>query len=138
MLELKKTHTLSIEVLPVYIPTLSSPAKRDYIFNYSILIRNGAESDIQILSKVLNFRDGGKREMRVEYDEVNEEQAWVPAGDTYDYTEFHSMKNPTGNLRGSLLIRVIETNELMEVEIPLTFFRIFNYDEVVNLQKVAR
>ena len=138
MLELKKTHSLSIEVEPLYIPTLSNPAKKDYIFNYSILIKNGAESDIQILSKVLYFRDGGKREVRVEYDEVNEEQAWVPAGDIYDYAEFHSMRTPTGNLRGNLLIRVIDTNELMEVEIPLTFFRIFNYEEIVSLQKVAR
>ncbi|PIK16624.1 ApaG domain-containing protein [Halobacteriovorax sp. JY17] len=138
MLELRKVHTLSVKVEPIYIPELSQPAKKDYVFNYTITISNGVESDIQILGKTLFFRDGKRKEVCIEYDEVNEEQAWVPAGDSYDYSEFHTMRTSTGNLRGSLLVRVIETNEELEVEVPLTFFRIFSNKEIISLQKVAR
>ncbi|WP_372652254.1 ApaG domain-containing protein [Halobacteriovorax sp.] len=137
MLELIKKQPLTIKITQEYINELSRPHKSDYVFKYNVTISNSEESDVQILGKTLYFRDGRKVQTCVEYEDVNEEQAWVAAGDTYEYSEFHTMRTTTGNLRGTLLVRVIETDEIVEVEIPLTFFRMFKEEETVFLQKLA-
>ncbi|GEM_PF-5205162 len=138
MFELIKKQPLSIQITQEYVENLSRPHKNDYVFKYNVTIRNGEESDIQILGKTLFFRDGRKVQTCVEYEDVNEEQAWVAAGDTYKYSEFHTMRTTTGNLRGTLLVKVIETDEVVEVDIPLTFFRMFKEEEeTVYLQKLA-
>lgn len=138
MLELIKNQPLSIEITQEYVASLSRPHKRDYVFKYNVTILNSEDSDIQILGKTLYFRDGRKVQTCVEYEDVNEEQAWVAAGDSYQYSEFHSMRTTTGNLRGSLLVKVIETDSIVEVDIPLTFFRVFKEEETIYLQKIAK
>lgn len=138
MLEFRKRHIVEVEITPSYLPELSRPSKNLYIFNYNVNILNGPDSDIQILGKTLFFRDGRRKEICMEYDDVNDEQAWLAAGDSYEYSEFHSMKTSTGNIRGHLLVKVIETQEILEVEIPLTFFRIFKQEEIIRLQSIAR
>ncbi|ATH08691.1 hypothetical protein BIY24_12250 [Halobacteriovorax marinus] len=140
MLELKSenTHPIKIEVLPTYVEELSRPLKNDFVFNYFIKIYNIPTSDIQLLAKTLYFRDGKRSETCMEFDDVNEEQAWIPAGDTYEYSEFHTMRTTTGNMRGEIILRLIETDEIIKVKIPLTFFRIFKADEVLKLQKTTQ
>jgi ApaG protein len=117
------TRDIELRITPMYLSEYSIPKFDEYAFLYKVELINSFDDDIQIISKEVTIRDGNRNQYTLEFEDVNDEQACIPAGDTYDYTTYCPLDTPTGNLRGFLLVRNMRTNEFFEILLPLVFFR---------------
>ena len=117
------TRDIELRVTPMFLSDFSTPEHDEYAFLYKVELINSFDDDIQIISKEITVRDGNKSQYTLEFDEVNDEQACIPAGDKYEYYSYCPFDTPTGNLRGHILLRNMRTNEFFEILMPLVFFR---------------
>ncbi|WP_127714596.1 ApaG domain [Halobacteriovorax sp. HLS] len=117
------TNDIELRVTPMFLSEFSAPEQREYAFVYKVELQNNYDDDIQLLSKQIIIRDGNKEQYTLEFEDVNDEQACIPAGEMYDYTTYCPLETPTGSLRGSMTVMSLSSNEVFEVNIPLVFFR---------------
>jgi ApaG protein len=117
------TRDIEVRVQPIYLKEYSTPRIEEYVFLYKVQLINSFDDDIQLISQELTIRDGNRSQFSLEIEDVNDEQACIPAGDSYEFSSCLPIDTPTGNLRGAILARNMRTNEFFEIQFPLVFFR---------------
>ena len=118
------TRDIELRVQPAFLREFSTPRLDEYVFLYKVQLLNSFDDDIQLISQELTIRDGNRSQYTVEIEDVNDEQACIPAGDSYEFSSCLPIDTPTGNLRGFLLVRNMRTNEFFEINLPLVFFHV--------------
>ena len=119
------THGIQVDVEPAYIPEKSQPMQALFFFSYRIQITNQTEENVQLLSRQWIITDGAGAVREVKGEGVIGEQPKIAPGQTYEYSSFCPLPTPTGNMRGSFMIKSAN-GEFYKVAVPLFFLRDMN------------
>ncbi|MDH5180116.1 MAG: Co2+/Mg2+ efflux protein ApaG [Gammaproteobacteria bacterium] len=94
-------HDIRIDVETNYIPEQSRPDKHQYVFSYTITIRNVGAIPARLLTRhwLITDADGKTEEVRGEG--VVGEQPYLKPGEGFRYTSGTMLKTPVGSMQGS-------------------------------------
>ena len=115
---MSQTTDLHIEVLTQYVAEESNPTLSQYLFAYTINIRNMGPVAAQIISRHWIIEDGNNNEQTVSGLGVVGQQPLIRAGEVFEYTSACPLSTPFGTMRGSYHC-VGENGVPFDVEIPL-------------------
>lgn len=112
-----KPYDLSVTVVPRYVPEQSDPARRQYVFAYTIRITNTGAHPAQLISRHWIITDGDERTEEVRGLGVVGQQPLLPPGESFEYTSGCPLSTPVGTMRGTYHC-VGENGVPFEVDIP--------------------
>jgi ApaG protein len=112
------TEGIRISVESSFVPQQSAPERRQYVFSYSITIRNESPRRVQLLRRRWAITDGDNRVTEVYGDGVVGEQPVLDPGDEYTYTSGAVLETPAGTMQGSYEFEDPD-GRLQQVAIPL-------------------
>lgn len=115
------TKGIEIKVTPKLSQENTTPGEQ-YVYIYDVEIKNQSVKTVQLLRRHWIITDGTGRREEVKGDGVIGEQPTLSPGQSHSYSSFCPLPTPTGNMRGSYEF-VDEQGELLQVKIPLFFFR---------------
>ena len=115
---MSQTADLHIVVATRYVPEESNPALSQYLFAYTIKIRNLGPVAAQIISRHWIIEDSNNHEQKVSGLGVVGQQPLIREGEVFEYTSACPLTTPFGTMRGSYHC-VGENGIPFDVEIPL-------------------
>jgi ApaG protein len=120
---MEETRGIRVIAEPTFLREESRPEEALYVFAYKITLMNTGEERIQLLSRhwIITDGTGGIREVKGEG--VIGQQPVLDPGSTYEYSSFSPIPTPTGNMRGSYLMKSLSSGETFQAKIPLFFLR---------------
>lgn len=95
------TYNVQVEVEPAYIPEQSDPSNDNYVFSYTVTIRNVGEIPAKLLTRHWIITDGDGQVQEVKGDGVIGEQPHLQPGEGFQYTSGTFMNTPVGTMSGS-------------------------------------
>ncbi|MBX6319664.1 Co2+/Mg2+ efflux protein ApaG [Pigmentiphaga sp.] len=112
-----KSHEFTVTVQPRYLPEQSDPARRQYVFAYTIRITNTGTEPAQLISRHWIITDGNQQQQEVRGLGVVGQQPLLKPGESFEYTSGCPLPTPVGTMRGTYHC-VGENGMPFEVEIP--------------------
>ncbi len=96
-----RKYEFSVSAVPQYLAEQSTPEDDQYLFAYTITIRNTGAVGGQLMSRhwIITNADGEVQEVRGEG--VVGEQPLIQPGASYEYTSGTALGTPVGTMRGS-------------------------------------
>lgn len=110
-------YDFSITVRPQFLPEHSSPEEEQFVFAYTVTIRNTGETTAQLVSRHWIITDANNRIEEVKGEGVVGEQPILQPGDAFEYTSGCPLPTPVGSMKGSYLF-VAEDGTQFEAAIP--------------------
>lgn len=110
-------YDFSITVRPQFLPEHSNPDEEQFVFAYTVTIRNTGEATAQLVSRHWIITDGNNRIEEVKGEGVVGEQPILQPGEAYEYTSGCPLPTPVGSMKGSYLF-VAEDGTRFEAAIP--------------------
>ena len=94
-------YEFSVSAIPQYLAEQSAPDEDQYVFAYTVTIRNTGAVAGQLISRhwIITDADGQVQEVRGEG--VVGEQPVLQPGQTYEYTSGCPLTTPVGTMKGS-------------------------------------
>ena len=94
-------YEFSVEVVPRFVAEQSNPDDDEYVFAYTVTIRNTGQIAAQLVSRhwIITDADGHVEEVRGAG--VVGEQPLLAPGQTFQYTSGCPLPTPVGSMRGS-------------------------------------
>lgn len=105
-----------VEVRTRYLEAQSSPQQDQYVFSYTITIRNQRTDCIQLLTRAWRIHDADGKITEVSGDGVIGQQPFIPPGESFTYTSGTVLTTPLGSMQGHYGI-CDEQGDLHEVEV---------------------
>lgn len=96
-----KTLELSVTVSPRYLAEHSDPARRQYVFAYTIRITNTGSQPAQLISRHWTITDGEQAVQEVRGLGVVGQQPLLKPGESFEYTSGCPLSTPVGSMRGT-------------------------------------
>lgn len=113
------SNNVAVKVLPEYIPEESNPAKKRYVFAYTVVIENLGEQSAQLLSRHWIITNGETlKTQEVRGDGVIGQQPHIQPGEHFEYTSGTVLESPVGTMQGSYRM-LDEDGEYFDVHIPV-------------------
>lgn len=112
---------IRIEVETSYVPEQSAPARKRYVFAYTITISNEGIVPARLLSRHWVITDAAGKVQEVRGEGVVGEQPRLEPGDSFRYTSGAVLETPLGSMQGSYQM---VTDEGAEFEAPIAPFRL--------------
>ena len=94
-------YNIQVEVTPAYIPEQSDPQNHNYVFSYTVTIRNLGDVPAKLLTRHWVITDGDGQVQEVRGDGVIGEQPHLKPGEGFTYTSGTFMNTPVGTMAGS-------------------------------------
>lgn len=94
-------YNIKIEVEPAYIAEQSDPQNGNYVFSYTVTIRNVGDIPAKLLTRHWIITDGDGQVQEVKGDGVIGEQPYLKPGEGFRYTSGTFMNTPVGTMQGS-------------------------------------
>ena len=117
------TRGVRVEVESRYVPEKSNPDRNIYYFAYRVVITNGGNETVQLLSRHWIITNDMGREEEVKGPGVVGEQPILGPGASFEYTSHCPLDTPFGMMHGTYQM-VTEDGLKFEVEIaPFTLTR---------------
>lgn len=110
-------NTMTVEVTPRYLEEQSDPSRSQYVFAYTVRIRNTGTAAAQVISRHWVITDGDEKLQEVRGLGIVGEQPLIAAGDMYEYTSGCPLNTPFGTMKGSYHC-VGENGVPFDVDIP--------------------
>lgn len=110
-------YDFSITVRPQFLPEHSSPEEEQFVFAYTVTIRNTGETTAQLVSRHWIITDANNRTEEVKGEGVVGEQPILQPGEAFEYTSGCPLPTPVGSMKGSYLF-VAEDGTQFEAAIP--------------------
>jgi ApaG protein len=110
-------YDFSITVRPQFLPEHSSPEEEQFVFAYTVTIRNTGETTAQLVSRHWIITDANNRIEEVKGEGVVGEQPVLQPGEAFEYTSGCPLPTPVGSMKGSYLF-VAEDGTQFEAAIP--------------------
>ena len=111
------TYDFTVTVRTKYQPEQSKPDRDEYVFSYTITIRNSGEVQAQLISRHWVITDAGNRVQEVAGLGVVGHQPLLKPGEQFEYTSGTSLDTPQGSMHGEYFC-VAEDGHRFEVKIP--------------------
>jgi len=96
---------IQIDVTTTYIPNQSDPAENQYVFAYTIHIRNTGEQPAQLIGRHWIITNANGETQEVRGDGVVGEQPYLRPGESFRYTSGTALTTPVGSMQGSYRMR---------------------------------
>jgi len=112
-----KTHDITVSVMPVYIDERSEPENGKYFWAYRVVIENGSDKTVQLVSRYWHITDGNGNVEEVSGSGVVGEQPILKPGDSFDYTSGCPLATNSGIMVGKYQL-IDEKGLEMEINIP--------------------
>ena len=111
-------YRIRIEAESRYIREQSQPEQDQFVFAYTITIRNAGTVAAQLISRHWVITNGDGKVQEVRGDGVVGEQPHLQPGESFRYTSGAMLETPVGSMHGSYLMRTDDGTEF-EATIPL-------------------
>jgi len=111
------TYDLSVTVRTKYLPEQSKPDRDEYLFSYTITIKNTGEVPAQVISRHWVITDANNRVQEVSGLGVVGHQPLLKPGEEFEYSSGTPLDTPQGSMRGEYFC-VAEDGHRFEVKIP--------------------
>lgn len=108
---------IGIEVHTAYIEDQSDPGSSQYVFMYTIKIKNQGQQGAKLLSRHWIITDANGQVEEVKGDGVVGEQPYIKPGETFEYTSGAVITTPVGSMHGSYQM-IDNDGQSFRVEIP--------------------
>ena len=99
------TEGVRIGASAFYLQDESTPADRDYLFGYNIVIANLGEQPVQLLSRHWLIIDSAGRREEVSGPGVVGQTPHLKPGEAFKYASFARLKTPWGTMEGEYQFR---------------------------------
>lgn len=96
------TDGVRVIVRPAFVPSQSSSERRQYLFSYSVTIRNEGATRVRLASRRWRIVDADGDERIVEGAGVVGQHPDLGPGDSFEYSSFCPMTTPWGTMEGQL------------------------------------
>lgn len=95
------TQGIRVTVNSRFVPERSSPARRQYFFEYHVRIANEGQRPAQLRSRHWIITDGDGKVQEVRGDGVVGEQPRLGPGEVHEYRSYCVLETAYGSMRGS-------------------------------------
>ena len=112
------TRGLRVTIRPFFLADQSDPAEGRYVWAYKVQVENLGPATVQLMKRTWIITDGTGRELRVHGDGVVGEQPILEPGESFDYTSGTPLPTPSGFMRGTYHMVVVETGEAFDAAVP--------------------
>lgn len=109
---------IDIKVKTTYLADRSNPIEEQYVFAYTITIRNVGSEAAKLLKRHWIITDAEGHVEEVHGDGVIGEQPNLKPGETFEYTSGAVLSTPVGCMQGSYSM-LAESGEPFDAEIPV-------------------
>lgn len=110
-------YEFTVSVKTRYLAEQSDPGHANYVFAYTIMIRNTGETAAQLISRHWIIVDANNHVEEVRGLGVVGHQPLLQPGEQFEYTSGTALRTPQGSMTGSYLC-VAEDGEQFETKIP--------------------
>jgi len=111
------SYEFTVTINTQYLEEQSDPARSNYVFAYSVTIRNTGQVAAQLISRHWVITDANNHVQEVRGLGVVGNQPLLQPGEQYEYTSGTSMATPQGTMAGEYFC-VAEDGEKFEAKIP--------------------
>jgi ApaG protein len=111
------SYEFTVTINTQYLEEQSDPARSNYVFAYSVTIRNTGQVAAQLISRHWVITDANNHVQEVRGLGVVGNQPLLQPGEQYEYTSGTSMATPQGTMAGDYFC-VAEDGEKFEAKIP--------------------
>ena len=94
------TDGIRVIVRPAFVPSQSSAERRQYLFSYSITIRNEGSSRVRLATRRWRIVDAEGEERITEGAGVVGQHPDLGPGDSFEYSSFCPITTPWGTMEG--------------------------------------
>ncbi|MEZ4407568.1 MAG: Co2+/Mg2+ efflux protein ApaG [Polyangiales bacterium] len=95
------TRGIRVTVRSSYLPERSSPARKEYVFAYTVRIVNEGAAPAQLISRHWVITDGDGAVQEVKGEGVVGAQPFLRPGQQFEYTSGCSLRTPRGTMEGT-------------------------------------
>jgi ApaG protein len=110
-------YEFSVTAAPQFLAEQSDPEADQYVFAYTITVRNTGESTAQLISRHWIITDADGKVEEVKGEGVVGEQPILRPGEAFRYTSGCPLETPVGSMRGTYHC-VAEDGTHFDAEIP--------------------
>ena len=110
-------YEFSVSVRPQFVPEHSKPDEDQFLFAYTVTIRNTGDVAAQLISRHWVITDANNKVEEVQGLGVVGEQPLLKPGEAFEYTSGCPIATPVGSMRGSYQC-VAEDGTRFEAPIP--------------------
>lgn len=110
-------YEFTVSVRAQYLPEQSEPERSNYVFSYTITIKNTGTIAAQLISRHWVITDGGNQVQEVRGLGVVGAQPVLRPGESHAYSSGTAIATPVGTMRGSYQM-VAEDGTRFEAPIP--------------------
>lgn len=111
------TYDMTVTVRTKYLPEQSKPERDEYLFSYTITIKNTGDVPAQLISRHWVINDANNRVQEVSGLGVVGHQPLLKPGEEFEYSSGTPLDTPQGSMRGEYFC-VAEDGHRFEVKIP--------------------
>jgi len=119
----EQTRGIRVIAEPKFLAEESKPQESLYVFAYTITLTNVGTEPVQLLSRHWIITDGTGSVREVKGDGVIGQQPVLEPGASFEYSSFSPIATPMGNMRGSYLMKALNSGQSFQARIPLFFLR---------------
>lgn len=112
-----ENYAFSVEVETQYLPEQSDPEKEQFVFSYSIMIKNTGTVPAQLISRHWIITDASNQVQEVKGLGVVGHQPYLKPGEGFEYRSGTSLATSHGIMKGSYFC-VAEDGHRFDVAIP--------------------
>jgi len=116
-MSLENTQKIAVDVEATYLVQESDPAKKRYLFSYTITIKNTGTSAARLLSRYWKITRSDGLEQEVEGDGVVGLHPYLAPEQEFTYTSAAMLDTPVGMMQGHYMM-VDDDGQRFEVDIP--------------------
>lgn len=110
-------YEMSVSVVTQYLQEQSNPDQANFVFAYTITIKNTGTVSVQVISRHWIITDAKNHIEEVKGLGVVGHQPFLAPGQSFEYTSGSSLTTPQGSMKGSYFC-VAEDGHRFEVTIP--------------------
>jgi ApaG protein len=111
------SYEFSVSVRTQYLPEQSDPSRTNYVFTYSITIKNTGSVSAQLISRHWVITDAANHSQEVRGLGVVGHQPLLQPGEQFEYTSGTALATPQGSMVGEYLC-VAEDGHPFEAKVP--------------------
>ena len=112
-------YQVTVDVDTAFVEEQSRPQDGQYVFAYTVTIRNDGTQAAQLLTRHWIITDGHGKVQEVRGDGVVGEQPHLEPGTSFRYTSGAVLETPVGSMQGSYQMRADDGTEF---DAPITAF----------------
>ncbi|MEH6595163.1 MAG: Co2+/Mg2+ efflux protein ApaG [Colwellia polaris] len=108
---------IDVDVVTNFIAQQSIEADQQFVFSYTITVKNNSAETVQLLSRYWLISDANGETNTVAGEGVIGQQPYIKSGESFTYSSGCVLKSPLGNMQGHYQMQT-HSAELIQVDIP--------------------